>query len=79
MTKYLLGLCGILIVSVYFLAYDAGKKSVAIQAGKEIAASLKIRGNEDEKAANMRGYDVCVAISRVPDDCSELRGIQSKP
>lgn len=32
MTKYLLGLCGILIVAVYFLAYDSGKKSVAIQA-----------------------------------------------
>lgn len=79
MNKYLIGLCAMLLVAMYFLAYDAGKRSVAVKAGEAVAKNWKARGIEDGKAQGMSGVALCVELGGVQSDCDELRGLDKKP
>lgn len=79
MNKYLIGLCAMLLVAMYFLAYDAGKRSVAVKAGEAVAKNWKARGIEDDKAQGMSGVDVCIYLGGVHEQCDDLRRMDEKP
>lgn len=73
MNKYLIGLCAMLLVAVGLMAYDAGKKSVAIKAGEAVAKNWKARGKINDEAARMDGYDVCISLGGMLSECEHLR------
>lgn len=79
MNKYLIGLCAMLLIAMYFLAYDAGKRSVAVKAGEAVAKNWKARGIEDDKAQGMSGVALCIELGGVREQCDELRGLDKKP
>lgn len=62
-----------LLVAVYFMAHDAGKKSVAIKAGEAVAKNWKERGKIDDETARMDGYDVCIGLGGLQSECDQLR------
>lgn len=73
MNKYLIGLCAMLLVAVGLMAYDAGRKSVAIKAGAAVAKNWKERGRIDDEAARMDGYGVCINLGGMLGECEQLR------
>lgn len=74
LNKYLIGLCAMLLVAVGLMAYDAGRKSVAIKDGEAVAKNWKERGKIDGETTRMDGYDVCISLGGAIEECAALKG-----
>lgn len=79
MVKYLLIFAAgaSVVTGVYFYGYSAGMRDGRVEQLEKSIQAEKDRKNVDQDIAGLDDYDLCIRVGGLPDDCGQLRGVDT--
>lgn len=79
MVKYLViaALGASAVAGVYFYGHATGKQAGRVEQLEKSVQAEKDRKNVDQNIAGLDDYGLCVRVGGLPDDCEQLRGLDT--